>query len=252
MSGFYYFFPRSCGIQAIDEAGLSYAFPRPPTMTEVGPAAGAAGLAGTVFHAGETPTLPALTWRDSEKGWWVGWSPAARPTERHLRKDVTPSTSGWVRLADGAEWEIPLIVPCNALDPRRTSGLPLVFTAAAGVELDQRKAWPDFMSQQRVLRVAAPYQALYAWAERLREIGMTRPKEWPHDQTVSFCAALLGVVYRVTEEEVIALELLTPAAAKIMLHIAFDVVESARAEMSGENRAAFDGFVTASGAKAGS
>ena len=125
MSGFYYFVAAVGGGRLWRELGLEYAFEGPPAQIEVGPEVGPDGRSGMVFTRQTATRLPApLRWERARGGrFWVGWHEPDPPGPEHLDRGLNVGGS-YLRLADGRNWLVPLVLACKEQDPERESGLP--------------------------------------------------------------------------------------------------------------------------------
>lgn len=215
MSGFLYFIPRTPSIDDFRQLGLGYAFDQAPAMTMISGEQGPGGQSGTVYHRCEGPTLPQpLEWRAAAGGYWVGWHAGYAPGPTDLRRgNIEISRGGFVRLRDEHDWLIPLVCVCTVRDSSRRSGLPQIpLRSNDGAAIE----W----------QVDPRYRALVEQAARFSNVFNDDEAEpYNPDATLEFCAALLGVYYRIGFEEILALQLLDHPRCELVITTAIDAYE---------------------------
>lgn len=223
----YYFVPRQTGVvELVRDARLEYAFDGTPESTLVSGERGPDGLSGLVLT--QQPVVPRVTWRkrapgpQTPFGVWMGWNPSDPPGPQTLRRRGI-GTADWptVALADGQRWAIPLALPCTARDSERSTQLP-----GRAIAID---------------RTGAPHPPRFAPDPQFDDLlfALSRVTERPvtEAELIELAAGLLGVAYRVSLAEVLALGLLTQTNAKAIVWTALDFDErtaSAAAEMDRE------------------
>ena len=233
---FFYFFPRCGGLGLIDEAGLVNRFARPPVTTEVvAESNGPQGLPGCVFHVGTTSYVPpGLTWAKAKYKpaceWWLGWDAGRIPGPNELARGLSLTWEGGVTLADGKTWRVPLLLPCRMRDARRECGLPQIYGFSRREDGDPRLTDPV-------------YEPLLQRAALFLEAFEGRAESPPPPETFEFCAALLGVGYRIGPEELLRLRLMTVEQGERIINIAIDAAERVAAK-------AFESVGNANGAGA--
>jgi hypothetical protein len=200
-------------------------------MTEVGLAIGPQGQPGMLYHAANQPAgIPApLTWRQIAQNWWLGFAPAAKPKPDDLRDFQIPIGNSYkVRLADGNEWEIPIIMPCTHRDPHRQSGLPQVYKTAGGTEFGQEDKIPSFFlkESQVVLEVPEHLRTLVSTAAEFRDCFLDEDAPSPPShKVINFATACLAVIHRVRVNECMALGLFTQESVRSVILAAIDAPE---------------------------
>ena len=215
--GLIYFVPRTGGVELLDQSGFGHARRRHPVFAEIPPVFGLlppgrspTNTPGTVFHwHGEFPQR--VTWADAKCGGvWIGWAEGAQPGPGELFRGTNLTTGYTVRLLDGNEWQMPVVLPFCGNSPGRAPGLPHTFAYDQGGAI--------------VTRVRPEYQHIVAQAERMLKTYEGAADPGP-SQIVAFVADLLAVSYYVHVPELMALGLLDPPSANAAVCFALDLPE---------------------------
>lgn len=206
MSGLYYFFPRIGGLGMFQAAGLSDRFASPPQFCEIGADVGPEGLCGMVFHRTGMATLPRpIEWHATDGEYWIGWHPARRPRPQDFERGGDCRAKP-VKLRDGREWQVPLVLECTDIDPTRRCGLPLEPRVIDGVT-----TWAP-LAEHDELRFDA-----FRLVERLMENGT-----FTIENALPYVARVLGVRYRIGEPELVALRLIDEETAREVMLASVD------------------------------
>jgi hypothetical protein len=227
VSGFIYFVPRIANAADYEPLGLGYAFDGPPIVTQLPASAGPDGLSGTALHRYE-PSLPSrIEWHKAGPDLYVGHNPQAPPTPVELRTPIAVEQGHQVKLRDGNFWTVPRVLACTEREPDREHGLPLVYTGEVG-EVEAV--------------VAAEYVPLVQQAgEILHALDSDGGTDTlPDRDSLDFAAALLGVCYRVTLAEVLALELLDTQTLEAVVMDAIDACEHVKCRLPAAVTAGLD------------
>lgn len=210
----YYFTPRTANIDDVQVLNIAHAFDRAPTIMEVDGTVGPDGRPGTVFHCSPNNALPIpVHWVGTRRDdLWVGWHRTSRPGPHALRRPgASPLAATRIQLADGHWWLIPRVTACTQRDAGRQDTLGRVYVnedGRTGMRLN-----PIYESVRRQAEIASE-----AW----RGPGL---QTLSADEIVDLCGAVLSVCYRIGPEEVLALELLTPRLAELVIGEAVDALE---------------------------
>lgn len=139
-------------------------------------------------------------------GFWVGMEKTFRPGAQDLVREW--NIVGYqIRLADGAEWIVPLLRRWNRERCEHVSALPKCIRPVNG----------------RMREVVVPrYEAHDAIAENIWQSFM-QEKSFTLDEIFANCANLLAVNYRVGPEEIALLGLLEKETALAAMGLAIDL-----------------------------
>lgn len=212
----YYFIPspRDRGATALDELGLLDRFPAGQLrQTPYNGDVGGEKRSGTLWHRKDLPKdASRLEWHQSVDGaWWLGIDRDNPPTPEWLARPRMIAGMP-VRLRDGNMWLIPRVWPSRLHDESRACGLPL----------EPMKGQDGAVRYSVQREYAALVQQAQEWLELVQsDAGTTR-------DMFGFCAALLGVGYRVGPTEVLALRLLDSDSSMELIAVAIDLLEHLR------------------------
>lgn len=121
-----------------------------------------------------------------------------------------------VRLADGNDWRVPLVLPASA---DRESDLP----PRCAIRLENAP------SRSLVDDVAPEYSDLVRMAEEVWEIVQS-PDELPRELKVQYAAALLAVNYKITAEDLLTWGLIGKREVDQLIFWSLDMAERIRLE----------------------
>lgn len=173
-----------------------------------------------VYHHAAIPEHAA--WRRSLcDRFWLGWDRDNPPGPNDLRNDY--SVAGVpVELRDGNLWMIPLVLPATDVDKTRLTGLPL-----EPRQINDVVTWrPLSEFDTLIIRAASLLKQLYATHDDKTDSDppLVDPRGGDvTDNMFPYVCDLLGVSYRVTADEVLALQLLDYDRAAQSIAVSLDL-----------------------------
>ena len=209
-----YFFPKLGGLTLLANEGISKRYGTDtPKFSEVGSDIGPDGQTGVVFYWHAKIPQP-LTWQPSVNGnYYIGWHTPNKPKPETFRKSISSNAGQYVTLCDGNEWFIPLLLPCQLIDPERTDGIP-----KAPAFDDGNLEWQPSAEHEYILSEA---ETVLQYFEQGGEIQSFN--------ALNFGVFALQLAYNISIDETLALGLLDEDKLSDIAIVALDLAERYKA-----------------------